>query len=126
MQIQKLMVCGVAWLVGLWGVAGCGCGDINCSPCMPSGITIRVRDAAVDIPVKDATVIAGGKTCPLKEYMSPGQYVCDVEPGTYSIEVIAPGHQSQTISVTLNEVEDSGACCACGPQASAEVSLDPM
>lgn len=102
-------------------LAGC-CGGVLCDVCASPGIGVTVVDAATQSPIEDATVTANGKACPLGGSTGPGGYNCNVSPGSYTIEVSAPGHTTSKVQVTLEE-EQGGGCCSCPPSAGAKVVL---
>ena len=106
------------------GVAGC-CSGVLCDVCASPGIGVIVIDAATQGPIMDAIVTANGKACPLGGSAGPGGYSCDVSPGTYTIDVSAPGHTASQVKVTLEDQQGDG-CCSCPPSAVTKVSLAMM
>ncbi|MCK6590104.1 MAG: hypothetical protein HUU21_02300 [Polyangiaceae bacterium] len=105
-------------------LAGCGCDGVQCGACSGVAVAVQVLDAATMQPIEDASVTIDGAPCPRSQFSGPGVYACDVQPGTYSVSVSAPGHAVKDVSVTLPE-DESDSCCSCGPQTSAKVVLDP-
>ena len=94
-------------------LAGCGlCGDVVCGGC-PAALTLKVSDAAAGGPVAGLTITGVSADCAPRTDL--GYTLCEipVDPGSYQIELQAPGYATLTISETINA--DSGdSCCSCG------------
>jgi hypothetical protein len=102
--------CGVLAALAL---AGCGlCGDVVCGGC-PAALTLKVSDAVAGGPVAELTITGLSADCAPR--VDLGYTLCEIQlaPGTYGMELQAPGYAAQTLSETINE--DSGdSCCSCG------------
>ena len=109
-------------LASLLALAGCDeCGDIDCS-CLQGGIYVDVVDASTKEPITmGVTVKTGNEACP-ERGPSP---VCDVPPGSHTVEVSAIGYASKSVSAVLPPPQGDG-CCVCGEIVKVTVELTKM
>jgi hypothetical protein len=124
MRLRSFAFCLATASVSLF-LTGCDeCSGVVCDGCSGVAIDIYVIDATSRMSIADATVLADGKPCESNSVQGPGHYACDGGIGAHTVEISAPGHASNTITVTLKDDEGDG-CCSCPPETSAIADLDP-
>lgn len=99
--------------------SGDDCTGVLCGPCAQA-IDLRVRLAGVATGVVTASGVEG-VACGAA---GDGSFFCgasSVAPGTYTLTLAAPGHQSETITFTL--APPGPGCCACSGSFSRELTL---
>ncbi len=103
-------------------LGGCAeCEDIACPACEPP-IVLSVTDDQTGDPIPGVTV--DGDEC--YELTGPPRCYVRASVGTHSLEVTAPGYETQQVEVRVRESSGDG-CCGCGHESvSRDVALESI
>jgi hypothetical protein len=94
-----------AWLAALAFLAAACCDGVLCGLCAPA-LSVSVTDAATGEPIPSATAADG--FCD-----ALGSCGWSNGPGSYGVELSAPGYETRSLEATVPESEGDS-CCDCG------------